>query len=561
MTTAAGDDGRRSELQAKAAASEASGDFTAAERWLRAAIDVDAHYPDSWMQLAKFQTRVGNLSGGIESLSRAAEIAPNVKKFVQISQLEQQRRNWAAADAWLARAEAAARDRPNFPAMRGNLAMEQGLYNVSAEHYARAAALAPNDINLLQALCYALAFNDNDAVVAHLERFLARPDLSIGNRVMALRLLVTSKERQLRTAHEKSHGPMPKTLGFDMATDDVATWLHMAQEWLRQEPDSYNAMQMVTQALISSHAAMEAEPVFAKLRALGKNDVAAVTYLDLSFHEALDGVSLPAMQAALPPVIAAGGEPGDWTRIVLAACDLHYAEQYASPLIGSFVHHREPGTLFHLHLFDTTEDEAAGVLRRAEKLGSSQFMLTREWTGLRAADSRAPASQAARGYYHAIRYVRFREFLDRHPGVPALIVDADMLFNRPPEGFFEALGAHDMICPVGAGRLEIHNQLTACAVGFGPTAHARKYMHRVAAYLFLCWQQGRLPWGVDQAALYAVYMAMAAGGEALDLVDLPTAVFDIDFGNESVLWAGKCSPEHREYEKYLAAISRFQLPS
>jgi tetratricopeptide (TPR) repeat protein len=561
MTTASGEAGGRRELQSKAAAAEAAGDLAAAERWLHAAIDLDARDADGWMQLAKFQTRTGNVEGGLQSLGRAAELAQDVKKFVQLGQLEQRRKNWPAADAALARAEALAPNRPNLPAMRGSLATEQGLYRAAVEHYARAVACAPRDLNLLQALCYALAFVDNDAAVAHVERFLATPDLGIADRVMALRLLVTWKERQLRAVQGEHHGPMPKTLGFELATDELATWLHMAQEWLRQEPDSYNAMQMVAQALVSSRTAMEAEPIFAKLRCLGKNDVAAVTYLDFGFHEALDDISLLAMQTALPPVVAVGGTAGEWDRAVLSACDLHYAETYASPLIGSFVQQGKPGTLFHLHLFDATDEEAAAFLHRVAMPGPSQFTMSREWTGLRAAGSRAPASQAARGYYHAIRYVRFREFLDRHPATPGLIVDADMIFNRPPEGFFDFLGPHDIVCPVGTGRLEIHNQLTACAVGFGTTARARKYLHRVAAYLFLCWQQGRLPWGVDQTALYAVYMAMAAGGAVLDLVDLPARIFDVGFSDESVLWAGKCSPEHREYEKYLAAISRFQLPT
>jgi hypothetical protein len=319
-------------------------------------------------------------------------------------------------------------------------------------------------------------------------------------------------------------------------------------------------MQMVAQALISSRAAMEAEPIFAKLRALGRNDVAAVTYLDLDFHEALDGISLSDMQAALPAVIPVGTAAGDVNRVVLSACDLHYAEQYVGALIGSFRHHSEPGTLFHLHLFDSTEEEAAAFLRRVEKLGLSQFSLSREWTGLREAGSRAPASHAARGYYHAIRFIRFQEFLERHPTAPALFLDADMLFHRSPSGFFEFLQSHEMTCPMGAGRLEIHNQLTACAIGLAATARARKYLHRLSAYLFLCWRQGRLPWGTDQTALYAVYLALAAGGEPLDLVDLPERIFDNHFNDAAVLWCGKCSPEHAAYGKYLATIEHSRLP-
>jgi tetratricopeptide (TPR) repeat protein len=63
--------------RALAAASEAGGNYEAAQYWIDKAIDLAPNDPISWLQLAGLQNRAGDVDASLESLRQAIQIAPS----------------------------------------------------------------------------------------------------------------------------------------------------------------------------------------------------------------------------------------------------------------------------------------------------------------------------------------------------------------------------------------------------------------------------------------------------------------------------------------------------
>jgi hypothetical protein len=474
--------------------------------------------------------------------------------LLALAQAEAERLNFAGADACCARAEEIDPANWKIPAQRGALAARQGLPREAAAHFQRARAGAPGNISLAQSLCRLMSLFDLPGAVATAEEYLAQPNLALRERALGLELLIQFKEALMRRAD----GGGKMELGCSYVRDEVERLRDMAAQWLQAEPGSHAAVHLMTRALIGARNPLAAEPYFAALRKAARDEPAAATILDPRFHAALDGVSIETMRGALPEVkIARNGAPAK--QLIFCGCDYTYAKRFAAPMLGSFVSHGDSDTLFVLHIFDILPEDVDSYCRRIANLGCGNIMVSTEWTGLRD-DRRRWASDAARGYYHAMRFVRFLEVLARNPGVPAWLLDADILFNKPTNILFEFLNGHDLAVALHPGRLDVNNQIAAGLFGCAATERGRAYVRRIAAYLFTCCKEGRLPWGVDQVATYCVYTVMAANGQAPDIHPLTPQIGGGRPNPDAVLWGSKSGPEEPEYATIQAALQRFQLP-
>jgi hypothetical protein len=209
-------------------------------------------------------------------------------------------------------------------------------------------------------------------------------------------------------------------------------------------------------------------------------------------------------------------------------------------------------------VFDATPGEREDLTRRVATLAPVKIAVSHEWTGLRVADG-LPTSDAARGYYHAMRFVRLAALAARHDTRPMWMIDADTMFHRAPSLLFDLLAGHDLALLLAPGRVEIQNQMFAGVFGVAPTLAAHAYLRRVAAYLFTCWKQGRMPWGLDQTALFCVHTILAAQQAAPEIKGIDESVLGLDFRDDAILWCGKCTPEKPAYATYRAAVDRFPL--
>jgi tetratricopeptide (TPR) repeat protein len=548
-----------SSLQSRATALADGGDVPAAIAVIKDALAVDANDAALWETLGRLHGRMGDLPAAIECLTQSVAIKPDVLLYLTLGQSEIERKNYAAADAWMAKAEALDPTAAKAPTKRGDFAARRGFSRDAVAHYRRAFALEPRNFRLLHALSYTLASYAPEDAIATVETFLATPGVAATDQIMALRLVIAWKEALLRESHGYPSGfaRAPSELGYRFMEAEVKRWEALARLWLEKAPEGHAPLQMVTQSLIAQRKTKEAEPYFAKLRVVVPNECAGAAFLDAAFHANLAAMPLDAIRCGLPAVH--GTNVPNVERVVFAACDYRYAKEYAAGLLVSFAQKRDAGTLFVLHIFDMTDDEALRFSAALSLLGDPFVVISREWTGLRLAGD-VPASPEARAYYHAIRFIRLREILDAYPGRPVWGIDADVLFNQAPRLLFDALAGHEVLCLMTPGRPEIQNQFAAGAVGIAPTAAAHAYMHNVAAYIFTCWQENRMPWGLDQTALYCVYVDMAARQAAPDIGGVTHAILSNRFADDAVLWSGKCSPDDPQIAKYRAAQQRFQLP-
>jgi len=511
----------------QAAAALSRKDLSSAETWLRSAIGSDPTAAAAWLALGKLQRKTGRGADAIESLTRAAALHPSVDVFLLL----------------------------------GDLTATHGLNRQAAEHYRAAHVLAPDDINILKAFCYACAPYDLDTVVATLTQFLSRPDLAFVNQVMGLWLLVPFKEARDRLAHglARTTASGPDDLGFQFTRDEIRRWRELSAEWVRLKPDSYVGLLMLAQSTFAEQSAVAAEPYFAKLRAFAKGELTDVIHFDPAFFKDIDAGAAATIAEILPPTISVGMAPTDMARAIFVGCDYAYAEKYGWPLLVSFAQNHASDVMLALHLCDATEAEATAWLRRAERIPNLRLSVSREWTGLRDSNAGQSTSQQARGYYHVARFVRFFEFLERHPGTAAWILDADILINRPIVALFDLLNGHDASVWFMPGRVEIGNQIAAGMVGIAPTPAGRTYLRRVAGYIAACLREKRLPWGTDQVALYAVYAEMAARGAKPEVAAVPSFIYNGTFGDDVTLWPGRCDKENPDYRAFTAALHRFRL--
>ncbi len=203
-----------------------------------------------------------------------------------------------------------------------------------------------------------------------------------------------------------------------------------------------------------------------------KNVLATVNF-DPAFHAALTNFEgWPAVQTE--------GLGKRRPKTCFVACDGVYWENYGAALVESI---RDTSSLaVHVHLMDP----GPAVLEAAK--ATRLEGLTWEHPG------------AGRGYYHAVRFVRFRQLLSHYREL--LLLDADQIANKDLTPLFcaEPFGVRMRPC-----RIEPWNQINASAVFARSEPEALAYFTRVAAYL--THYRNQLFWGIDQMALYAVWAA------------------------------------------------------
>ena len=417
-----------------------------------------------------------------------------------------------------------------------------------------ALARTPGDAAVLRRFCFSCARHFNDAVVETLADRLSQPGAEPSFRADELLLYAHARERQ-----ERQRRGLPLTNGasladtrFQFADQELADVEVAAVTLLKENPKFLAAGVILGDALVSRGRIVQAERIFSQFRAAKTKGSEGVTWLDPAFHETLPALAREALRQDLPPLAAIRPFEGRPRRFIFAAGDYRYFQKFGWPLISSF-RAQQPGDIgLALHVMDMTADEGVEL---AGKLETSlhDWSLTTEWTGLRTPES----NQAAREYYHAIRFARFFELLEIHPQAAAWLVDMDDLFNGSPVALFDLLGDADVSAVVTPARLETRNKIAAHMIGIGATALGRAFIARTAGYVAACRAAGRLPWGIDQVALYAVLAVLMGTSSQPAFVAVPPQIYDGSHGQYRILWSGKGSARSPDYPRVEALVSRW----
>jgi hypothetical protein len=416
---------------------------------------------------------------------------------------------------------------------------------------------ARSNLQLLENYCSSRVQEDPaniDEVVATLEAVCAQGASDAAERAVQLGLLVLHKDA--RDRRRSSASPYNAVSLEDwpcrFVEEEVGAWQETSKQWIEDQPNSVNAYLSMAHSLIAAGSAIEAEPYYARLRTVKMPHPACAANFDPKFHDGLE-------QAA---VVVAGGAPGpagtaSQKPTLFSACDFLYFQKYGWPFVGSLARWPLANVSLHLHLFDATEEEAAAVSAHAARMGLKHVSIFREWTGMRT-PGLTQVTDAMRCYYHAARYFRFWQFTESQPRTATWLLDTDLIFNRPPGELFDLLNRRDVSLLLVPGRVDAHNKVAAGLVGVSPTPAARRFLRRVSGYLGQYMRAGIAPWGIDQTALYSVLAVDQWRNSAPSLTPVSARIYDGEFGDDTVIWPGKCNKHHPSFPRFRDAVQSLE---
>ncbi len=346
--------------------------------------------------------------------------------------------------------------------------------------------------------------------LAALHERLRRTGESDELRVELLSLIASiteSRERQARGL-SATHGASLRDFGYSFARKELEAVRDAADAALHRT-SSTNMAIALAESYVGLGDLAGAERIYAILRAENVEDLTSCTTFDKTFHISLSAAAERGF-AHFPPVRTSMESSASCERVVWVACDRRYFRLYGEKLLGSFAAQRGRAKLA-LHIMDAGDQEAA-IASRLRPYAAHIYRVTMEET--------ARTGEAARAYYHAVRYIRFYEFLKDYAGT-AWLWDIDTVVGSDIMPLFDAMAGSDVGFWILPGRRQPRSMIAAGYVGARVSPLVLDYFGRIAAYIAHFARHDRLAWGIDQVALYACL----AWTNKLRIVPLPDRVF------------------------------------
>ena len=143
-------------------------------RVARAAITLEPHRSDLWVQIADIEARRGNLTGCVEALQQAVAASPgDAALYARLSQTYASAGSGEAALHAIEAALALQPGRADYIRARATLATWAGDYRGARDSYRQLEALYPDDLEIALALARVSAWSgDTDRAVKQYKRFL-----------------------------------------------------------------------------------------------------------------------------------------------------------------------------------------------------------------------------------------------------------------------------------------------------------------------------------------------------------------------------------------------------
>lgn len=430
----------------------------------------------------------------------------------------------------------------NYPAAMGLASVKERLGDKpgARECYRIAMEGTPNDIAAAVKFTNANWVKDPAGGVAIMERLLSTAGEDWGRRAQILETLILQKEwwERMRRGLMPYHATDIGELFYKYAADYVKDYEQTSLKRLNG-PDAATARLSLGYARFVQGDRLGAEPL------LRDNERARGNILDCirfqpGFYDELRRDQLPEITAGLPDSYLLTPLVHDPAGVAYLSCSQTYFTAFAMPMLVS-LRDQAPGTAVHVHIMDATRQEAEAATVFCDRL-KLRFAVSVERPGFTANDMNA------RGYYHAVRFIRFYQHLLAYE-CPLWMMDVDALFNRDPAAMFDQLKGKDVAMRVRPGRLEPWNQFNACIVGAGTTTPSLEYFRLMAAYIGRFFREKQLRWGIDQLVMYGVYADMADRGQAPTLAFLGEPEIDYDYRDDGFVWCNSGAAKFRHLQR------------
>lgn len=363
---------------------------------------------------------------------------------------------------------------------------------------------------VLAAAAHTAALERPSEALAALEERLTRTSDNDELRVELLSLIasiVESRERQQRGL-SATHGASLKDFGYSFARKELEA-VRDAADVVLHRTNSTNMAIALAESYVGLGDLGSAERIYAILRAEDVEDLTSCTIFDKTFHAGLPAAAERGFDH-MPPVLTLMERSQDCGRVVWIACDRRYFERYADKLLGSFIV-RHGGAKLALHIMDMG-DAGAAIVNRLKPYAPYLHQVTTEES--------ARTGDAARAYYHAVRYIRFYEFLKAGADT-VWLWDIDTIVGGDITPLFKAMAGNDVGFWILPGRRQPRSMIAAGYVGARVSPRVLDYFGRIAAYIAHFAERDKLAWGIDQVALYACLVWT----NKLRIVPVPDQVF------------------------------------
>lgn len=393
-------------------------------------------------------------------------------------------------------------------------------------------ARSPHDRELFYAVCAAAG----DAREAELRALIEHRLNSIpaGQPIrlhdLHMRSLLREKQGRASAGLSVTNTNALDDLQIKFARDDLAMIVQEAAAILQRDGREFAAAVLLAESLVGLGAIDEAEAIYAQIRQSRNEHITSVTSFDPAFHAGLPDIAHQAA-ARLPPILVSREIPAG-AEVVFTAADYAYFQKFGWDFVTSFARHGHPDVCLALHIYDMTPEEKFSLTAALDAVPNLRWGLTSEWTGLKGGEV-----SRARGYYHAVRFIRLWQFLEHHRA-PAWMIDMDTVFNGDVKRLFAALSGFDLALFLTPGRFEVRNKVMASCTGIANTGAAREYIRNVGGYVGAYQKEDRLLWGIDQIAMFAILM-MYGPRPSLRITGVPEGIADGHRRPDGLLWPAK----------------------
>ncbi len=468
-----------------------------AEGALQRSVQISNH-PQTWMALGELYESTGHAPQAYGSYKNAVKGAPN-----------------------------------SYQALMKLGALSEAMENKpgARDCYRRALEAQPGDLQATSKYTGLIFDKEPELSVRLWEEALTSAGDSLDRKVAALDQLVCHKEwwERIKRGETPYHAARLSDLFFTYALDEVKEWDALNQKRLAAHPGNPSLQAAAGLSRFSLRDRHGAEPLFRAAGEKAPDHILSTIRFEPAFYDELRAFTDADLIRTLPPMFDVASLVPDPNGILYLSCNFTYFRAFALPMVVS-LRENSPQTPVHIHIMDANEEETAFAHAFLKELAPVKFALSVERPGL----TNAPV-QEARSYYHAVRFIRFYEHL-RHYGVPLWLMDVDAVINTSLNGLFAELTGNDVAMRIRPGRKEPWNQFNACVVGAGISDESVEYIRLVAAYLAHFFQRNSLRWGIDQLAMYGVFVDMEDRKEAPRLALLGEREVDYTYRDDGFVW-------------------------
>ena len=380
--------------------------------------------------------------------------------------------------------------------------------------------------------------NTTDAINL-LEKTLKLVKDNIEDKIRILNVLVLFKEwkNRLDKGLPPYHANSTNEILFKSAKSLLQELLESAEELLSEDKKKSFATMTKALALFALGNNKESQECFEIVSKLTQNPMANAVRFDKSFFRKIGKTTQKGLLNKLPDVENITKFDFKEPEILYMSCNKSYFELFTKPLLLS-LSQKEPGAQVHIHLMDSDLEHTEKTKKFCKVISDLKIAITVERPFLPANDP-----YSARTYFHAIRFIRFYNHLNFYKK-RLWLMDVDALFNQSPSYFFDKAKKSDIALRVRPGRLEPWNQFNACLLGVTPNKRSLNYIHYIASYISFFYLNSKLPWGIDQLAMYAVFQDLKKNNLDPSVYLLDEKILDYDYKKEGILW---CSSGHTKF--------------